>query len=297
MIKVLVVEDSSTALEFLMHILSQAPDIQVVGVARDGQEALEAVRRTRPDVITMDLNMPRMNGFDATRRIMETYPTPIVIVSGSWDPSEVQTSFRAIEAGAQAILSRPRGIGHAECDATARQLVQTVKLMSEVKVIRRWAHARSHATPPVMPLAQMPRPPVDLQVVALGASTGGPVALRTILSRLPQDFPVPVLLVQHMAAGCIDGFVTWLAQATSLYMHVASHSEALLPGHVYVAPDDYHMGVTSALTIALSQEPPEDGADRLSPPCFGVSRGSLANVRLASCSQVWAKTVLRSCTR
>ena len=84
--------------------------------------------------------------------------------------------------------------------------------------------------------------------------------LQTLLSGLPQDFPVPVLIVQHMASGFIHGFVTWMAEATSLYMHVASRSETLLPGHVYVAPDDYHMGVTSALTIALSQEPPEDGA-------------------------------------
>ena len=130
MIKVLVVEDSPVVAEFLAYILNSASDILVVGTARDGEEALEAVKRLRPDVITMDINMPKMNGFETTRQIMETHPIPIVIVSGSWDTKEVSTTFRAMEAGALAAIPRPKGIGHPEYETTAKELVQTVKLMS-----------------------------------------------------------------------------------------------------------------------------------------------------------------------
>jgi two-component system, chemotaxis family, protein-glutamate methylesterase/glutaminase len=259
-IHVLVVEDSPTVREFLIHILHRDPQIRVVGTASDGQEAVELVQRLRPDVITMDINMPRMNGFEATRRIMETQPTPIVIVSGHWDPGEVETTFRALEAGAQAVLPRPGGSGEAAFEVSVKELVQMVKLMSEVKVIRRWPRARSAVAPAIIPPGPVQRAPGDIRVVAIGASTGGPPVLQTILSRLPREFPVPVLLVQHMAPGFVQGFSDWLAQSTPLCMQVARHGEALLPGHVYVAPDGCHMGVASNGCVVLSQEQHENGA-------------------------------------
>ena len=259
MIKVLVVEDSPVVREFLVHILGADPGIQVIGTANDGEQALEAVARKRPDVITMDIHMPRLDGLEATRRIMETHPTPIVIVGGSTDPREVATTFRAMEAGAVAVLRRPAGIGHPDHEASAGELVQTVKLMSEVKVIRRW------------PKAEVPRPadanraPVEakvnvkVKVIAIGASTGGPPVLQTILAALPQDFPVPLLIVQHMAAGFTQGFVQWLAQTSSLPVHLATHDEAIRPGHVYVAPDEFQMLVERGGKIVLTKDDPENG--------------------------------------
>lgn len=257
MIKVLVVEDSLVVREFLVAILGSDPGIQVVGVARDGEEALDAVRRTRPDVVTMDIHMPRLNGLEATRRIMETDPTPIVIVSGSDNAQEVVTTFDAMEAGALAVLRRPSGPGHPEHDATARELVQTVKLMAEVKVVRRWPRRKSGE--PVPRAADMAQEPGKLRIVAIGASTGGPPVLQTILAALPKHFPAPVVIVQHMAAGFSRGFMEWLAQTSALPVQLATHGELLLPGHVYLAPDEVQMKVLRGERVALTTDEPENG--------------------------------------
>ena len=259
MIKVLVVDDSPVVREFLVHILSSDPVLTVIGTAGDGEEALDIVRRQRPDVITMDIHMPKMNGLDATRLIMETDPTPIVIVSGTEDPSEVATTFNAMDAGALALLRRPAGIGHPDHEAMAQDMIQTVKLMSEVKVIRRWPRKRPAAPTPRTGKVGLARESARIRVVAMGASTGGPPALETILAALSKDFPVPILIVQHMAPGFIKGFARWLAASTGMPVHVATHGESLLPGHVYVAPDDHQMKVDREGKIALTKNDPEHG--------------------------------------
>lgn len=275
MIRVLVVEDSAVVREFLVHILGSDPDLEVVGTAEDGEAALEAVERTVPDVVTMDVHMPKMNGFEATRRIMETHPTPIVIVSGIPDLAETTKAFRAIEAGALAVLERPAGIGHPDQEASAANLIRTVKLMAEVKVIRRWSRARP---PQVVPGASLPAeiriPPGSIAVVAVGASTGGPPVLQSILSRLPANFPVPVLVVQHIAAGFTQGFVEWLGQSSHLPVQVAVQGEPMLPGHVYVAPDGLHMRVGPGGQIRLSEEEPDNGLR----PSVAALFGSVAKV-------------------
>ena len=260
MINVLIVEDSPVVREFLIHILSADPDIRVIATAHDGEEALEAVRRHRPDVITMDIHMPKINGLEATRRIMETDPTPIVIVSGSADPNETAMMFRAMEAGALAVLMRPNGIGHPHYEATAKELVQTVKLMSEVKVVRRWPRARQHDAPAPRPVQTgHARAPARVRIVAIGASTGGPPVIQTILSALPKDFPAPVLIVQHITAGFVRGFVEWLAQSAALPIQLATHGELMRPGHVYIAPDEHQMKVVCGGKIVLTRDAPENG--------------------------------------
>jgi two-component system, chemotaxis family, protein-glutamate methylesterase/glutaminase len=258
-ITVLIVEDSPVARDFLRHILSADPEIQVIGTASDGVAALDAVGRRRPDVITMDIHMPKMDGLEATRKIMETHPTPIVIVSSSMDTDEVTTTFRAIEAGALAAVHRPQGLGHRGHEATARELIQTVKLMSEVKVVRRWPRPSGRQEMPTSLKAGVLRPLKALQLVTIGASTGGPPVLQTILSGLPKDFPVPVLIVQHIARGFVQGLVEWLTQSTGFPVRVAADGEQLLPGHAYVAPDEFHMHMSLTQRIALSPDAPENG--------------------------------------
>jgi two-component system chemotaxis response regulator CheB len=257
-VRVLIVEDSPVLAEFLSHVLSSDPAIHVVGVATDGEAAVEAASRLRPSVITMDIHMPHLNGFDATRRIMETSPAPIVIVSGSVEPGDTQASVHAVAAGAVATVPRPHGLGHPGHDRSARELIEVIKLMAEVKVVRRWPRAAATS-----PAASAPTPWTirrrHVKAIAVGASTGGPLVLQSILAALPLTLPVPVLIVQHMAPGFVESFAEWLGQSSGFPVHIAADGAELLPGHAYVAPDDRHMGVHSGGRIALSTAPAENG--------------------------------------
>ena len=257
MINVLVVEDSPTTREFLVHLFDSDPAIRVVGTAADGEEALVAARRLNPDIITMDIRMPGMDGLEATRRIMETQPVPIVIVSGNVDPGETTMTFRALQAGALAVIPRPYGIGHSHHEMAKRELLQTVKLMAEVKVVRRWPRRKTAI--PVPPLPNPESTAARIRLVAIGASTGGPPVLQTILSGLSERFPVPVLIVQHIAVGFVQGFVDWLNGSSRLPIQVAAQGDPVRPGHAYVAPDGFQMGIGRNGTIALSPDRPEKG--------------------------------------
>jgi two-component system, chemotaxis family, protein-glutamate methylesterase/glutaminase len=262
MVRVVVVEDSLTVREFLVHILSSDPDIKIVATAATGVAALEAVKRTCPDVITMDIHMPTMNGLDATRIIMQTQPTPIVIVSGALDVVETASVFRAFEAGALAVLPKPFGQEHPEYEQSAADLVQTVKLMSEVKVVRRRPPLSREGARPAAALTAEPElrgARTEAQLVAIGASTGGPPVLQRILSGMPKDFPLPVLIVQHIAIGFTQGFVEWLAQSSNLPVESPTHGQPISPGRAYVAPDGFHMTVGADGRISLSNDEPENG--------------------------------------
>lgn len=257
MIKVLVAEDSPTIRAFLTAILENEPDIKVVAAVADGKAAVEAVQKLRPDVVTMDIHMPGLDGFTATREIMETAPVPIVIVSGAVQ-DEVAATFKAVEAGALAFIRRPAGLGHDDHQREADALVTSVRLMSEVKVVRRWK--RPPAIAQRVAAAHAARSAEDRpQLVAIGASTGGPLALQTILGGLPASFPLPVLVVQHIAYGFVHGFAEWLNAGCALRVTVALDGEEVVPGHVYVAPDDRHMGLDAYGRIRLHDGPQEAG--------------------------------------
>lgn len=249
-IKVMVVDDSQVAREMLIHILDSDPKIQVIGTAINGEDAIEAIQHISPDVITMDIHMPKMGGYEATRLIMETLPVPIIIVTGSPNAKEVSMAMRAIEAGALAVIQKPGGIGGPDYQADAVNFIQMVKLMSEVKVVKRWT--RRVRTEKALEIET----PFEIHLIAIGASTGGPPVLKTILSGLPENFPVPVLIVQHMTEGFIEGFARWLGETSSLPVHISIHNERILPGHVYLAPDGFQMRPDSFGRISLTRDEP-----------------------------------------
>ncbi|MBI3456964.1 MAG: chemotaxis-specific protein-glutamate methyltransferase CheB [Candidatus Rokubacteria bacterium] len=255
MIRVLVAEDSAVTREYLVYLLGEDPGLHVVGAARDGREAVEQAERLKPDVIVMDVHMPRMNGFEATREIMERVPTPIVIVSASISREEVAITFQALKAGALTAVDKPGGPDHPGHAEDARRLLETVKLMAEVKVVRRW---RTRERPiPLSPLP--PKPDRKIRLIAIGASTGGPQVVAEILRTLPGNLGAPILLVQHIAPGFTAGLVEWLGQETRLPVKPAEPGEAVRPGTVYLAVDGSQMGITREGRIRLTREPAEDG--------------------------------------
>jgi two-component system chemotaxis response regulator CheB len=254
-IRVLVVEDSAVTREYLVALLGQDREVEVVGAARDGLEAVEQVQRLRPDVIVMDIHMPRMDGLEATRRIMGELPTPIVLVTATLDPGDAALSFEAIRAGALTVLSSPTGPGHSDQATSARELVETVKLMAEVKVVRRWPR-REQPAERASPLAAADR---RVSVVAIGASTGGPAVLAQILAELPRTLAAPVLVVQHITPGFAGGLADWLRGETPLTVVLARADDVARPGCVYVAPDAAQMGIGSDGRIRLAACGRDDG--------------------------------------
>ncbi len=255
MIRVLISDDSPTARTLIAQILSSDPEIQIIGEARDGLEAVKMTESLRPDLVTMDIRMPKMDGFQATKEIMTIAPTPIVIVSASRHTRDIQTTMQALQAGALTVLDKPIGPDSPHFAERAQQLVSTVKAMSQVKVVRHHRVApRIEARPrPVRTGTRRAR------IVAIATSTGGPAALQSVLSELPTDFSVPILVVQHISHGFTLGLAAWLKTVCPLRVKVAEEGEHLAPGTVYIGPEDQHLGVTSRSTIALSTAPPIGG--------------------------------------
>jgi two-component system chemotaxis response regulator CheB len=259
-IKVLIVEDSPSVQDLLIYILTSDPEIEIIGTAYTGKRAIKFMERNKPDIITMDMDMPEMNGMEATRIIMETKPVPIIIVTASWSPSDVKSTYKATEAGALDIMEKPRGIGHPDHNRMALELVQTVKLMSKVKVVKRWPETsrepeRVKVSPSIIKLEKIK---ADIKLVAIGASTGGPIAIQKILCLLPKNLPVPILVVQHIAKGFLKGLVEWLSETTGHNVHVAADNENPKQGNVYVAPNGFQMGVKTGGKLVLKKDGTEN---------------------------------------
>jgi two-component system chemotaxis response regulator CheB len=254
MIRVLLVEDSDTARALLKAILGQDSAIRIVGEARNGAEAITMARELKPDLITMDISMPVVDGFTATEQIMTATPVPIVIVTAFPNLTEAETAARALTSGAVAVLQKPPGVAAHGFDQSARELIAMVKAMAEVKVVR---HFSRRATPYSSPAStEWPRRP---RLLTIAASIGGPAALRTLLPALEPDFPLPILIVQHISSGFVEGLVSWLATSLLLPVKLTDDGEPLAPGTIYFAPDDYHLGVASNFRAILSAAPPIGG--------------------------------------
>ena len=251
--KLLIIDDSMTSRLLLRNIFENDPRFVVVGEAQNGAEGVESARRHRPDVIVMDVAMPVMDGFEATRHIMAATPIPIVIVTSSLSSREVETSMKALQSGAVLAMQKPPGPQSPDFEEKSQTLRKMVFLMSEVGVARRHTFKDFKPLPTAKRLSQS-------QILAIASSTGGPGALHKVLSVLPADFPVPILIVQHIALGFAEGLARWLNAEVSLNVRVARDGETIRSGTVYVAADDGHLGLSSRTQLVV---------DRVSEPISG----------------------------
>jgi two-component system, chemotaxis family, protein-glutamate methylesterase/glutaminase len=253
MIRVLVADDSRTVRELLVRILDSDPQIQVIGQATSGAEAVELAARLRPNVITMDIHMPIMDGLEATREIMTIAPTPIVIVSSHASRKDVALSLNATRAGALHVLRTPDNPLSPQFEQLRNEFLLMVKAMADVKVVRQWRTDRFAPTSSALRCRRTPR------LIAIAASTGGPAALQQILAQLPRDYALPIVVVQHIAEGFANGLADWLRTNCDLRVRVAHHGDKLCERTVYIAPDRMHLGVAATGHIALSNAPPIGG--------------------------------------
>lgn len=255
-VRVLVVEDSVTVRRYLCDVLGTDREIEVVGEAGDGKRAIELCQTLRPDVVTMDMMLPVMTGLGATEYIMAHCPTPILIVSSSTNRGELFKTYEALAAGALDVLEKPQGD---ETDRDwERRFVAAVKLISRVRVI---THPRARLG--ALGRAQAPRRAEAVpdgherfQVVALGASTGGPAAIVTILRGLPASFPLPLLLVLHIAEPFGAAFADWLDGQSAHRVSYARDGDPIgdKAGHVIMAPPDFHL-VVGGGRVHLTADP------------------------------------------
>lgn len=260
MIRVLLVDDSPVAIVVLKRMLSKSPEIEVVGTASNGREALNLIPQIRPDVICTDLHMPVMNGLELTREVMATHPLPILLVSVSACESSL-SAYEVLEAGAVDLFLKPSASFELDYARLAPELITKIRILSGVRVFRRPGHAPVHAVSPVIHqlsnTIRIPESPV--RIIVIGASTGGPQALQTILSQLPADFPVPIICIQHINDGFLQGLVDWLSSQCKLKIEIAKSGVTPRPGTVYFPQEGTHLKIDGKGRLALSSEPPLDG--------------------------------------
>ncbi len=242
---VLLVDDSQTVRAVLRRILGAEHGIEVVGEATDGVEAVEQTLRLRPDVIIMDLDLPKLDGYDATKRIMARRPTPVVVVTSKVRREQMQPAFRAMRAGAVAVFPKP---------TVPQEWEELTRVLPET--IRELGHRAPKPAPAARKFPQEDPRGQRVRQVAIGASTGGPEAVLRVLRELGTGFPAAVVVVQHIAAGFEEGFADWLAHELNLDVRVASQGEELCPGTVRIGPAGYHLRLGDHATLELDRETP-----------------------------------------
>jgi two-component system, chemotaxis family, protein-glutamate methylesterase/glutaminase len=233
--KVLLVEDSLIALELLQRLLRSSPEVEVVGTARNGQEALELIPKVNPDVICTDLHMEPIDGLELTKQVMTRFPRPILVISNSVQEDDTKNIFGLLQAGAVDIFPKPTSGDYTEYEQVKHRLIAKIKMLSQVSV-----KARSAAGT----LGSIPDRTNDagtFRAIAIGASTGGPQAIHKIITSLPPNFPVPIICAQHIGDGFLAGLISWLKEDSQLNVKVAQIGETPAPGTVYFAPERAHL--------------------------------------------------------
>lgn len=273
-IKVLIVDDSSFLCKSLQRVLEIEPDVKVIGFAHNGQEAIDKTTALKPDVITMDVEMPVMDGIEATRRIMATTPTPILMFSAI-TRAGAKATLDALGAGA--IDFCPKQLSEIDNDPEqAKQLLrQKVRMVAAVKLSAPTVARYMPANMSKPTIAPQQAGPQRIRLIVIAASTGGPVAIQKILTQLPASCPVPILIVQHMPAGFTQSFAERLNGVCQIQVQEAQHGDRLRPGVALIAPGGQQMGidlVAGELCVKLREKVMAD----LYAPCADVTLTSIA---------------------
>ena len=236
-IKVLLVEDSLIALELLQRLLRSSPEVEVVGAARNGQEALELIPKVNPKVICTDLHMSPIDGLELTKQVMEKFPCPILVISNSVQEDDTKNIFGLLKAGAVDIFPKPTSGDYTEYEQVKDRLIAKIKMISQVTV-----KARSNQTESTSNIATTnPQASGTLKAIAIGASTGGPQAIHKIITTLPANFSVPIICAQHIGEGFLAGLISWIEDDSQLTIKVAQIGETPAPKTVYFAPERAHL--------------------------------------------------------
>jgi two-component system chemotaxis response regulator CheB len=240
----MVVDDSTLVRQMIRELIEQDEEVKVIAEAENGAIAVDKCQLHKPDVILMDIQMPVMDGIEAVKRIMEVCPTPIIVLSATVHTGEVRSAFRALRAGALDALPKPQGLVVPETFAkVADDLLSRIKLYALVGKRKGWAQGTEQ------PKIGIASPSVSSKIVVIGASTGGPGAIMSILTSLPANFPSPIILVQHMSEGFLGGFAQWLDREVSLNVVFVEEAVKLAPGNVYVPTNGYHIEVSRGAAV------------------------------------------------
>jgi two-component system chemotaxis response regulator CheB len=257
-IRVFLVEDSQIALVILKRILNSSPEIEVVGEARNGLEALSLIPETQPDVICTDLHMPKMDGLKFISEIMVLYPRPILVISISVQKDDTHHVFQLLDAGAVDILPKPLAGLTISDKQLQQELIQKIKVLSGVKVFKKKRKlafpSKSLETDNYVKLSLEDNP--KLKVVVIGASTGGPQALQELFTQLPENFPVPIICVQHICFGFLQGLIDWLGNSCQLPIQIAQSGGIPKPGIIYFPPEKQHLELNERGQFIYSNAPP-----------------------------------------
>lgn len=240
MIRLIIAEDSPTICEMLVNLLKTEEGIDVIATAGDGKEVIELVKIHHPNIVLMDINMPLLNGLEASKIIMQSTPVPILLMSATWEIKELKEVVEGMKIGVLGIYEKPYGLGHPQFEELYSKLVLAIRLMSEIKVVRQFNH---DITPLVKSKIELKNQKLQCscRCVVIGSSTGGPPVLHTILKSLPADYPNPILVAQHMSSDFISSFIQWLNDECDINIKLACDGERIEKGNVYFAPSNYHL--------------------------------------------------------